>query len=231
VSLKIDLKSMLPKDWQKVLAEEFDKPYMKKLEEYLEKEYSEHTVYPKLEDLFSAFRYTHYKDLKVLILGQDPYHGEGQAHGLSFSVLPGVTPPPSLRNIFKELNKDLGCKIPNNGTLTPWAKQGVLMLNAVLTVRAGTPTSHKNKGWEKFTDSVISVVNEKDDLVVFILWGDYAKKKSKLIDESKHKIVQGVHPSPLAAKGGFFGSRPFSAANEALAAAGKDPIDWQIPDI
>jgi uracil-DNA glycosylase len=169
--------------------------------------------------------------VNVLLLGQDPYHDDGQAHGLCFSVQPGVKPPPSLQNMFQELQNDIGCKIPNHGYLVHWARQGMLMLNAVLTVRAHTPNSHKNKGWEKFTDAVISRVNEKDSPVVFVLWGAYAQKKIKLIDTGRHTIIQSAHPSPLSANNGFFGSRPYSKINAALRAAGKPEIDWEIPDI
>jgi uracil-DNA glycosylase len=174
---------------------------------------------------------TPYKDVKVLLLGQDPYPGEGQAHGLCFSVRPGIKPPASLRNIYKELATDVGFRIPNNGYLTPWAKQGILMLNAVLTVRAGETNSHQGKGWEIFTDCVISRVNEKEDPLVFVLWGAYAQKKIELIDTVKHTIIKSAHPSPLSARKGFFGSRPFSAINRALRKVGKAEIDWQLPDI
>ena len=182
-------------------------------------------------DIFNALHYTDYDKVKVVILGQDPYHGPKQAHGLSFSVLPGVPAPPSLKNIFKELNSDLGCYIPNNGYLKSWADQGVLLLNTVLTVRAGTPNSHKNKGWETFTDKVISVLNEREDPVIFILWGNNAIAKKKLITNKNHFILQSVHPSPLSASRGFFGSKPFSKANEILKSIGKTPIDWQIKNI
>jgi uracil-DNA glycosylase len=174
---------------------------------------------------------TAYKDMKVLLLGQDPYHGPGQAHGLCFSVRPGVRPPPSLVNIFKELRDDLACKIPNNGSLIAWARQGVLLLNAVLTVRAHQANSHKDKGWETFTDSVIRAANDKPDRVVFVLWGAYAGKKTGLIDAKRHVIIKSAHPSPFSADNGFFGSRPFSKINAALREAGKTEIDWQIPDI
>ena len=221
----------LPPSWQAVVGDERQKPYCRSLEKFLEEERRNHTVFPPKDEIFTALKLTPYDQVNVLILGQDPYHDEGQAHGLAFSVRPGVPPPPSLVNIFKELHSDLGCKIPDNGYLVPWAEQGVLLLNAVLTVRAHTPNSHKNKGWEKFTDAVIRAVGDKDDPVVFVLWGGYAQKKITLIDTDRHTIVQSAHPSPLSARNGFFGSRPFSAVNEALRAAGKPPIDWQIPDL
>ncbi|HEV2147452.1 MAG TPA: uracil-DNA glycosylase [Longimicrobiaceae bacterium] len=221
----------LPPSWQAVVGDELEKPYFQKLHEFLEKERKEHTVYPPEDEVFTALELTPFDDVKVVILGQDPYHGPGQAHGLAFSVRPGVKPPPSLRNIFKELHADLGRKIPNNGYLVPWAEQGVLLLNTVLTVREGEPNSHKGKGWEKFTDAVIRKVGHKDEEVVFVLWGAPAGKKTELIDTDRHTIVQSVHPSPLSAKRGFFGSRPFSQINGALQKAGKAPIDWQIPDL
>src|SRR5687767_13049131 len=218
-------------DWNPVLRDELAKPYFGELRAFVAGERSRGPVYPPEPEVFAALHLTPYAHVKVLILGQDPYHGPGQAHGLSFSVLPGVRVPPSLKNIYKELQTDLGCKIPNNGYLLHWAHQGVLLLNAVLTVRAGTAASHKNKGWETFTDSVISHISDSLEGIVFVLGGDYAKKKRKLIDEQKHHIIEGVHPSPLAAKAGFFGSRPFSKINEALKQSGKEPVDWQIPDI
>lgn len=225
------MQPQLPPSWQPLLAEEFDKPYFQHLREFVDHERQAHTVYPPENEVFSAFQLTPYEDVNVLLLGQDPYHNENQAHGLCFSVRPGIKPPPSLKNIFKELRDDLGCKIPNNGYLVPWARQGILMLNAVLTVRAHEANSHKNKGWETFTDTVIRTVNQKQDSVVFVLWGSYAQKKRALIDTSRHTIIEGVHPSPLSAKGGFFGSRPFSRINSTLEANGKPVIDWQIPDL
>jgi uracil-DNA glycosylase len=216
--------------WQKVIGEEFKKPYFRKLMAFVDEERRKYTIYPPEEDVFNALKYTPYDAVNVLLLGQDPYHDEGQAHGLCFSVRPGVKPPPSLVNILKELKDDLGCRIPNNGCLVPWAEQGVLLLNAVLTVRAHEPNSHKNKGWETFTDAIIRAVNDKDDRVVFVLWGAYAQKKAKLIDTDRHVIVKAAHPSPLSA-GKFFGSRPFSAINRALREAGKPEIDWQLPDL
>lgn len=221
----------LPSSWQSLLAEEFDKPYFRTLERFLATERRSHAVYPPEDDTFSALKLTPYKSVNVLLLGQDPYPGEGQAHGLCFSVRPGIKPPASLRNIYKELEADVGFRIPNNGYLVTWAKQGVLMLNAVLSVRAGEPNSHQGKGWEIFTDTVISRVNEKEAPVVFVLWGAYAQKKIALIDTDKHTIIKSAHPSPLSARNGFFGSRPFSQINKALRAANKPQIEWQIPDI
>jgi len=213
------------------VGDELEQPYFGKLTAFLKEERREHTVYPPEPEVFQALESTPYHQVRVLILGQDPYHGEGQAHGLAFSVCPGVKPPPSLVNIFKELRDDLGCTIPDNGYLMPWARQGVLLLNAVLTVRAHEPNSHKNKGWEKFTDRVIRAVSEQEEPVVFVLWGGYARKKLKLIDTDRHTVVESAHPSPLSVRNGFFGSRPFSRINEALRASGREPIDWQIPDI
>lgn len=221
----------LPASWQAVVGEERHKPYFRELEKFLDVERREHTVFPPRDEVFTALKLTPYEDTNVLILGQDPYHDEGQAHGLAFSVRPGVTPPPSLHNIFKELHDDLGCRIPDNGYLVPWAEQGVLLLNTVLTVRAHSPNSHKGKGWEKFTDAVFRAVGEKEDPVVFVLWGGNARKKGKLIDGDRHTVVESAHPSPLSARNGFFGSKPFSKVNAALGAAGKPPIDWRIPDL
>ncbi|PTM59255.1 uracil-DNA glycosylase [Desmospora activa] len=220
----------LPNDWPQVLEEELKQPYLQKLKAFLEEERSQHTVFPAESDLFSALKLTSYQEVKVLLLGQDPYHNDGQAHGLSFSVRPGVSHPPSLRNMFKELQEDLGHTPPKDGYLAPWAQQGVLMLNAVLTVRAHQANSHKNKGWEKFTDAVIRAVNAKTDPVVFVLWGNYAKKKKKWIDTERHIIVESAHPSPLSARAGFFGSRPYSTINRALREAGQTEIDWRIVD-
>jgi uracil-DNA glycosylase len=225
------VKTTLPEDWNALLADELEKPYFEKLYHFVAEERRTHTVYPPAQDVFSSLRTTPYERVKVLLLGQDPYHGPNQAHGMCFSVRPGVKPPPSLQNIFKELHDDLGCQIPNNGYLVPWAEQGVLLLNAVLTVRKGEANSHKDKGWEQFTDAVIRKVNEKEDLVVFVLWGAYAQKKRDLIDTSRHKIIQAAHPSPFSADKGFFGSRPFSKINNFLREAGKAEINWQIPDI
>ena len=221
----------LPTSWRPQLAEELSKPYFRKLEQFLEKERQTFPIYPPEKDIFSALKLTPYENVNVLLLGQDPYPGEGQAHGLCFSVRPGIKPPASLRNIYKELETDVGFRIPNNGYLAPWAKQGMLMLNAVLTVRTGETNSHQGKGWEIFTDCIISSVNEKEAPVVFVLWGAYAQKKIALIDTDKHTIIKSAHPSPLSARNGFFGSRPFSQINEALRAAHKPLIEWQIPDI
>ncbi|BAJ28601.1 MULTISPECIES: uracil-DNA glycosylase [Kitasatospora] len=220
----------LPESWRAVLAEETGKPYYAQLTEFLAAERAEHEVFPPAGQEFSALEATAYEDVKVLILGQDPYHDNGQAHGMSFSVLPGVKTPPSLRNIYKELGTDLGLTVPDNGYLMPWAEQGVLLLNAVLTVRAHEANSHKNKGWEKFTDAVIKAVSAREEPCVFVLWGGYAKKKLPLIDAERHVVVQGAHPSPLSAKL-FLGSKPFSQINEALEGFGQKAIDWQIPNL
>lgn len=224
-------KNILKNDWQEVLGEEFQKPYYSQLREFLKNEYENYTVYPKQEDVFNALQYTPYRDVKTVILGQDPYHGPGQAHGLSFSVKPDVKIPPSLKNIFKEMQNDLGCDIPNNGYLVKWAKEGVLLLNTVLTVRKGQAHSHKGKGWELFTDRVIQKLNEREKPVIFILWGKPAQEKGKLIDDSKHFILTSPHPSPFSARKGFFGSRPFSKANELLKKQGEEPIDWKLSDL
>jgi uracil-DNA glycosylase len=221
----------IPSSWQPVLAEEIKKPYFQKLQNFLAEARQTETIFPAESDVFSAFELTTYENVNVLLLGQDPYHNDNQAHGLCFSVKPGIKPPPSLVNIYKELQNDLGLQIPNHGYLVPWAKQGILMLNAVLTVQAHTPNSHKNQGWETFTDAVISQVDRKPDPVIFLLWGAYAQKKVKLIDPSRHLVIQSAHPSPLSARNGFFGSKPFSAINSALDAFGKPAIDWRIPDI
>jgi uracil-DNA glycosylase len=224
--VKVDL----PADWRKVLADELTQPYFAELSAFVDAERAAHTVYPPEDEVFTAFRLAPYQHVKALLLGQDPYPGPKQAHGLCFSVKPGVRAPGSLQNMFKELRDDLGCKVPNNGYLVPWAEQGMLMINAVMTVRAGEPNSHKNKGWEKFTDAVIRAVNEKEEPVVFILWGAFAQKKAKLIDEGRHRVLKAAHPSPLSATK-FFGSRPFSAVNKALKELGHSEIDWQIPDL
>lgn len=225
------MSNILNNDWKELLQEEFTKDYYLSLRNFLITEYKTGTVYPDKYDIFNALHFTSYKDIKVVILGQDPYHGPGQAHGLSFSVNPGIKIPPSLLNIYKELNSDLGCFIPNNGYLKKWADQGVLLLNTSLTVRAGEANSHKNKGWEIFTDKIISLVNEKNDPVVFLLWGNNAIKKKDLITNKKHLILTSVHPSPLSASRGFFGSKPFSKINEFLISVDKTPIDWQIENI
>ena len=222
---------LISSDWHQVLAEEFEKPYFHKLQDFISAERQTETIFPAVADVFAAFELTPYQNVRVLLLGQDPYHNDNQAHGLCFSVNPGIKTPPSLVNIYKELKSDLGLNIPNNGYLVPWAQQGVLMLNAVLTVRAHTPNSHKDKGWETFTDAVITKVNQKTDAVIFVLWGGYAQKKLKLIDTSRHKVIQSAHPSPLSARNGFFGSKPFSAINTVLKTASQPEIDWQIADI
>ena len=215
-------------DWQRLLEDEFKQDYYQKLRRFLLTEYRTKTIYPDMHDIFNALHYTAYKDVKVVILGQDPYHGPDQAHGLSFSVQPGIAPPPSLLNIFKELKNDSNCYIPDNGYLKKWADQGVLLLNTALTVIAGQANSHKNIGWETFTDKVITLLNERQDPIVFILWGNNALSKSKLITNSNHTIIKSPHPSPLSAFRGFFGSRPFSKSNNFLSSIGKTPIDWQI---
>ena len=222
---------LLPESWRAKLAGEFCKPYFQKLYLFVAEERKHHKIFPPEEEVFNAFRFTPYEQMNVLLLGQDPYHDEGQAHGLCFSVRPGVRPPPSLVNIFKELHNDVGCKVPNNGCLEPWAWQGVLLLNAVLTVRAHEPNSHKGKGWEHFTDAAIQAASNKPEPVVFVLWGAYAQRKIEMIDTSRHAIIQSAHPSPLSAKHGFFGSKPFSKINAALKEAGKPEINWQIPDV
>lgn len=222
---------ILKNDWQDYLHEEFSKEYYLKLREFLITEYRTRIIYPGKYDIFNALHYTPYKDVKVIILGQDPYHRPNQAHGLSFSVKPGVPAPPSLVNIFKELNSDLGCYIPNNGYLKKWADQGVMLLNASLTVRAGQADSHRDIGWQYFTDRVISLLNDRKDPVIFILWGKNAQTKLSLIKEQRHLIIKSAHPSPLSAHAGFFGSRPFSRANNFLNSIGKQPIDWQIDNI
>lgn len=214
--------------WEGLLAEEFTKPYYLQLKEFLKHEYQTEIVYPEMDDLFNALHYTDFPDVKVVILGQDPYHGPGQAHGLSFSVKKGVRIPPSLRNILKELESDLGCVIPDHGYLKKWADQGVLLLNTVLSVRKGEANSHRGKGWETFTDRIISLLNEREKPVIFILWGKPAQSKRKLIDESRHNVILSVHPSPLSAHRGFFGSKPFSKVNQFLHLQGKQEIDWEI---
>lgn len=217
--------------WRPILIDETRKPYFRSLQKFVADARKKNTVFPPEEDVFAALHLTPYEKVSVLILGQDPYHDDNQAHGLCFSVRPGVPFPPSLLNIFKELASDVGCSMPNNGSLTHWAEQGVLLLNAVLTVQAHQANSHKDMGWETFTDAVISAVNARPDPVVFVLWGAYARKKIALIDRSRHVVIESPHPSPLSAHRGFFGSRPFSKINAALKNAGKREIDWQIPDL
>ena len=215
--------------WKEVLKDEFKKPYFKQIAEHLKTEKTQgKTIYPAGSNIFHAFEATPFDEVKVVILGQDPYHGPKQAHGLSFSVQKGIQPPPSLINIFKELNDDVGVPIPSHGHLEKWAKQGVLLLNASLTVRAGEPMSHSKIGWEKFTNTVIEKVSELKEHVVFVLWGRFAQEKAALIDEKKHYIIKSAHPSPLSAKNGFFGSRPFSKINNYLMKHGIDPIDWAL---
>ena len=222
---------ILKNDWKDLLEDESKSSYYLNLRKFLISEYKSNIVYPNMYDIFNALHYTPYNKVKVVILGQDPYHGPNQAHGLSFSVKPGVPAPPSLVNIYKELHTDLNCYIPNNGYLKKWADQGILLLNAVLTVRAGEANSHRNKGWENFTNKIIELVNSKTEPVVFILWGKNAQEKQALITNPIHHIIKSVHPSPLSASRGFFGSRPFSKTNEYLKADGIDPIDWQIENI
>jgi uracil-DNA glycosylase len=213
-------------DWNPLLRSEFDKPYWQDLQRFVATERAHGDVYPAPDDVFAALHLTPYAETRVLILGQDPYHGPGQAHGLCFSVRRGVPAPPSLVNILKELHDDLGCPIPEHGCLDSWARNGVLLLNAVLTVRARAAASHAGKGWETFTDEVIRTVNAKDHRVVFILWGGYARRKKALIDQRRHVVIESAHPSPLSAHNGFLGSRPFSKANAALTEAGLPPVDW-----
>ena len=217
--------------WDDILKDEFEKDYYKKIREFLKYEYSHYTVYPKMENIFSALKLCDYDDIKVVIIGQDPYHEEGQAHGLSFSVQPGIEIPPSLLNIYKELQSDLGCYIPNNGFLEKWAKQGVLLLNNVLTVRAHMANSHKDCGWETFTDRIIEELNKRETPVIFVMWGSCAKKKELLITNPIHKILKAPHPSPLSAYRGFFGCKHFSTTNNILMENGELPIDWQIENI
>ncbi|MBB5174143.1 uracil-DNA glycosylase [Texcoconibacillus texcoconensis] len=221
--------TILHNDWGNYLKNEFSKPYYENLREKLKYEYTHETVFPDRNNIFNALHSTSYENTKVVILGQDPYHGPGQAHGLSFSVQPGVKIPPSLKNIYKELQADLGCPIPEHGYLQKWADQGVLLLNAVLTVRMKEPNSHKDIGWETFTDRVISALNERHHPVVFLLWGRHAQNKASFIDDRRHYVFRSPHPSPFSANRGFFGSRPFSKTNEVLQELGSEPIDWCLP--
>lgn len=215
-------------EWDALLSGEFKKDYYLRLREFLKAEYGSRNIFPPMQDIFNSLRYTSYSDVKAVILGQDPYHGAGQAHGLCFSVKKGVQPPPSLQNIFKELNADLGIQPPPHGELTAWAKSGVLLMNTVLTVREGQANSHKGQGWEILTDRVIELLNQRNQPIVFLLWGGNARAKAKLITNPAHLALQCAHPSPLSAYNGFFGCRHFSKANEFLSANGIEPIDWQI---
>ncbi len=222
----------MEESWKRQLIDQFSIPYMQKLRSFLKAEQaSGRNIYPRPSEIFSAFEHTPFEKVKVVILGQDPYHGPGQAHGLCFSVKPGVPTPPSLINIFKELKTDLGVERPDHGYLVSWADQGVLLLNSVLTVREGEAGSHQKQGWEEFTDRSIHLLNERHESLVFVLWGNYAIKKGAFIDTSKHKVIQGVHPSPLSASRGFMGSRPFSQINAHLTSRGKTPIDWKLPPL
>ena len=223
--------SMITNDWLTELGAEFRKPYYAKLYQFVREEYNKYEIFPPADDIFNAFHFTPLSQVKVVIIGQDPYHNVGQAHGLCFSVKPDVELPPSLVNIYQELHDDLGCRIPNNGYLVKWAKQGVLMLNTVLTVRAHQANSHRSKGWEEFTDAAIRALNKQDRPIVFILWGRPAQMKKSMLNNPKHLILEAPHPSPLSAYRGFFGSRPFSQTNDYLAKHGLMPIDWQIEDV
>ena len=214
-----------------IIEEESQKDYYKKLHEFVYKAYEEHTIFPDKKNIFAALKYTPYENVKVVILGQDPYHGLGEAHGMAFSVCPGIKIPPSLQNIYKELHEELGCYIPNNGYLMKWARQGVLLLNSVLTVQKDLPASHRGIGWEAFTDKIIEEVNKKYEPVVFMLWGNFAKSKASLITNPKHLVLTCAHPSPFSARYGFFGCNHFKKANEFLKENGKQPIDWQIENI
>lgn len=223
------MKKIIHNSWQEVLADEFDKDYYQQLRIFLKNEYATQKIHPDMYHVYEALELTPYEEVKVVILGQDPYHGVNQAHGLSFSVQPGVKTPPSLVNIYKELKNDLGIEPVSHGNLVTWAKQGVLLLNTVLTVREGQAYSHRGKGWEQLTDAIIEKLNERDKPIVFILWGKPAQEKMKMIDKSRHIIITAPHPSPLSAHRGFFGSKPFSKTNDALLALGETPIDWQLP--
>lgn len=225
------MKRIFLNDWDELLRPEMEKEYYQRLRMFLINEYRTKIIYPNMYNIFNALHYTSYKDTKVVILGQDPYHGPNQAHGLAFSVNPGVRIPPSLLNIYKELSTDVGCYIPNNGYLKKWADQGVLLLNTSLTVIAGAANSHSKIGWETFTDHIIKLLNDRLDPVIFILWGNNAKSKERFITNDRHFIIKSVHPSPLSANRGFFGSKPFSKANHILNNIGKTPIDWQIENI
>lgn len=223
--------AIIGNDWDEILKDEFDKEYYKKLRDFLKNEYQSHTIHPDMYDIYNALKWTSYEDTKVVILGQDPYHEVGQAHGLAFSVKKGVKIPPSLVNIYKELHDELGCYIPDNGYLEKWAKQGVMLLNSLLTVRDGAANSHKNKGWELFTNSVIEALNKRERPVIFMLWGNNAKEKMSVITNPQHYVLTSVHPSPLSASRGFFGCGHFKKANELLTRMGETEIDWQIENI
>ena len=224
------LKEIIHNSWQTILTDEFEKEYYQKLRNFLKKEYTTQKIHPDMYHIYEALELTPYEKVKVVILGQDPYHGINQAHGLSFSVQPGVKIPPSLNNIYKELQSDLGISPVKHGNLVSWAKQGVLLLNTVLTVREGQAYSHRGKGWEILTDKIIEKLNEREKPIVFILWGKPAQEKMKMIDKSRHIILTSAHPSPLSAHRGFIGSKPFSKTNDALMALGETPIDWQLPE-
>ena len=219
---------MLGNDWDELLKNEMEKEYFQNLFDFIKEQYREKDIYPKMNEIFNAFRHTSYKNVKVVILGQDPYHGENEAEGLSFSVKVGIRKPPSLNNIFKELKDDLGYEYPKSGSLVKWADEGVLLLNSVLTVEKDKPASHRGRGWELFTDTVIKKINEKNTPVVFILWGNYAKAKKDLITNPNHLVLESTHPSPYSASSGFFGSRPFSKTNNYLKSKGIKPIDWNL---
>lgn len=221
---------MINNDWDEILEEEFHKPYFVELKNNVIKDYEKHTCYPKINNVFNAFRFSSYKDTRVLILGQDPYHNPEQAMGLAFSVPKGIQIPPSLVNIYKELHNDLGLEIPNHGDLTKWAKQGVLLLNALLSVRKNQPLSHKDYGWMTFTDHIINKLNEKETPVVFVLWGSFARSKKKLITNKHHLIIENVHPSPLSAYRGFFDSKPFTKINDFLIETNQRPIDFDLKE-
>ncbi len=216
----------IEESWKQILSQEFEKEYFSKLVEFVKQEYKTRRIYPPARHIFSAFDYCSFNDLKVVIIGQDPYHGEGQAHGLCFSVNDGIRKPPSLQNIFKELKADTGKEIPESGNLEHWAKQGVLLLNATLTVRAGSAGSHQRKGWETFTDAVIKEISDRKEGIVFILWGAYAQRKGAVISQDKHCILKSAHPSPLSAHNGFFGNKHFSKTNEYLRKIGRTAIEW-----
>lgn len=224
------MKIIIHNSWQEILADEFQKPYYQELRQFLKNEYQTQQIHPDMYHIFEALEKTPYEEVKVVILGQDPYHGLNQAHGLSFSVQPGIKVPPSLKNIYKELEADLGISPVSHGYLTSWAEQGVLLLNSVLTVRESQAYSHRGKGWEKLTDEIIQKLNQREKPIVFILWGKPAQQKISMIDTTKHLIISSVHPSPLSAHRGFFGSKPFSKTNQALLQMGETPINWQLPE-